>query len=803
MNKDFPQPISKQIWERKYRLITPNSDITDDKSVSDTWDRIAKACANVPILVTETGCIAPILHGVRNKHEIDFRSILDDFNFLPAGRIIAGAGSGRNVTLFNCYVMGKVPDDISGIFESLREAALTMQQGGGIGYDFSTLRPAGSPVKGVDADASGPLSFMDVWDAMCKTIMSAGYRRGAMMATMRCDHPDIEAFITAKQDKTRLRMFNMSVLCSNEFMRAVKNDGDWCLRHEKPATIDLGYDEPTNTYLHKIIRARTLWSRIMKSTYNHAEPGVLFIDTINQMNNLRYAEEITSTNPCGEQPLPPYGACLLGSINLTKMVEDAFNNPWVNWNKITKTATIAVRMLDRIVDMSNFPLPQQQAEALEKRRMGIGITGVGSMLFMMGRKYGSKEAVYLVNKIMRIITMACYEESIQLAKKYGPCPATTSNEQRLQFIQSGFMENMPIHITQGILDYGIRNALLTSIAPTGTISMFAGNISSGIEPIFAAEYTRKILDDDGINSKTEVVQDYAVHLLGKIDRDIRPYPMEHYIDGLVTAQTLTPADHLTMMAAVQPWVDSSISKTINCPDDISFENFQEIYLKAYDQNAKGCTTYRPNAVTGSVLSVESDEAPAYTVAAQDKDITVEQQHGLVEPMERPKTLTGTTYKLKWDTRSFYVTMNDYMDDDGNAIPFEIFINSSEMASLQWTVALTRMISAIYPRGGDVAFVGEELKRISDPTGGFWTDKKFVPSFVALIGQTIVKHLEGLADDKMLSEIMTETEFVENEHLNADLILKPIEAQCPECFDFTMIIQNGCATCTNCGHSKCD
>jgi len=331
--------------------------------------------------------------------------------------------------------------------------------------------------------------------------------------------------------------------------------------------------------------------------------------------------------------------------------------------------------------------------------------------------------------------------------------------------------------------------------------MFAGNVSSGIEPIFAAEYSRKILDDDGIGHRVEVVQDYAVHLRAKFIESGRI--SEDRYDKLVTAQTLTPADHLKMLTAVQPWVDSSISKTINCPEDISYADFSDIYMHAYDHGLKGCTTYRPNAVTGSVLSLESDKPSKAAVVTKEEPLPL--QGGLVEPMERPKILTGTTYKLKWDTRSFYVTMNDYMDDDGNAIPFEIFINSSEMASLQWTVALTRMISAIYRRGGDVAFVGEELKRISDPHGGFWVDKKFVPSFVALLGQTIVNHLESMADNNMLNEEMdpeTSGSIIDDIVESMPELKGNMPRQCLECFSFSLVVSSGCETCTACGHSKC-
>ncbi|MCA1800209.1 MAG: adenosylcobalamin-dependent ribonucleoside-diphosphate reductase, partial [Actinobacteria bacterium] len=403
-NNPFPQPICEQIWNGKYRLITPNPDINDDMSVIDTWNRIATACAT-----------DPKTKQINEAQRDTFYSALENFGFLPAGRITAGAGSGRNVTLFNCYVMGTIPDSMGGIFDMLKEAALTMQQGGGIGYDFSTIRPKDAPVKGVDADASGPLTFMDVWDSMCRTVMSAGSRRGAMMATMRCDHPDIEDFITAKQDSSRLRMFNVSVLASDKFMHAVETDQTWDLVHE----VDPGNGnqlreyEGRQVYVYKTVSARYLWKLMMESTYHYAEPGVLFIDRINKKNNLWYVEKISATNPCGEQPLPPYGACLLGSVNLTQVVTDPFDPAVANidFKKLEFLTQQAVNILDSVIDISLFPVPQQKEEALAKRRMGIGITGLADMLFMLNTKYGSIEAAELAGRVMKTITLAAYRHS--------------------------------------------------------------------------------------------------------------------------------------------------------------------------------------------------------------------------------------------------------------------------------------------------------------------------------------------------------------------------------------------------------
>lgn len=789
-NNSFPQPICEQIWNDKYRLITPNPEIQDDMSIQDTWRRIAKACANsVPDLYGTDANFSLSFNDMQARKEL-FYEALEDFKFLPAGRITSGAGSGRNVTLFNCYVMGTIPDSMGGIFDNLKEAALTMQQGGGIGYDFSTLRPKGAPVKGVDADASGPLTFMDVWDAMCRTVMSAGSRRGAMMATMRCDHPDIEDFIKAKRDPLRFRMFNMSVLITDPFMNAVDNDADWNL-------------EFTNHHgerrVYKTIRARELWSSIMKNTYDYAEPGVIFIDRINKQNNLWYCEKISATNPCGEQPLPPYGACLLGSLNMTKFVKNPFTDkPTIDQDGLKKTIKAAVRMLDSIIDISLFPIPEQKAEAKAKRRMGIGITGLADMLFMMNIVYGSEDAVILVDELMKHLAIWAYEESIQLAKEFGPCPVTKTLENRQKFIQSGFMRNMPRHITDGIIFHGIRNSLLMSIAPTGTISLYAGNLSSGIEPIFAPRYTRKVLNPDG-TKREEQVEDYGVKLyreyLESKGYDTNPNPA-----FLVTAQDLPPSDHVKMQAAAQKWVDSSISKTINCPADIPFVDFVNVYMEAWKSGCKGCTTYRPNDVTGSVLSVEPE-----------KENVTEDYNGLAigqtkEPFHyetsevkaaRSKVLCGHTYKLKWSDHNFYVTINNDFDSKGNLKLYEIFINSQDMSNFQWITALTRMMSSVFRRNDDIQFVIEDLKAIMDPNGGSWVDGKYIPSFIALLGSTVESHLQALKDsDEVASWYVEENtkELITHSPKRPDL--------CPKCHSSNFHKAEGCMTCGDCGHSKC-
>ncbi|MCA3521445.1 MAG: adenosylcobalamin-dependent ribonucleoside-diphosphate reductase [Rhodobacter sp.] len=752
----FSAPIAEQIWDMKYRL--KEADGTPlDATVEDTWRRIARALAR-----NEADPAA---------WEDRFYAALEDFRYLPAGRITAGAGTGRSVTLFNCFVMGTIPDSLSGIFQMLKEAALTMQQGGGIGYDFSTIRPRGAEVKGVAADASGPLSFMDVWDAMCRTIMSAGSRRGAMMATLRCDHPDIEAFIDAKKDPARLRMFNLSVLVTDPFMAAVKADGPW----------DLVF----GGRVYRTLQARDLWNRIMQSTYQVAEPGVIFIDRINQLNNLAYCETIAATNPCGEQPLPPYGACLLGSVNLARLVSDPFGPGAVlDLTALDDLVRVAVRMMDNVIDVSRFPLPEQAAEAQAKRRIGLGVTGLADALLMLGLRYGSEAAAAQTESWMRAIARSAYLASVDLAREKGAFPLFDAQK----YLASGSLTRMDEDVRAAIRQHGIRNALLTSVAPTGTISLYAGNVSSGIEPVFAYAYTRKVLQKDGSRTEEEVV-DYAVQMWrGKFGD--APLP-----DWFVNAQTLPPLDHVRMQAAAQKWIDSSISKTINCPGDISFDAFKDVYMAAWDQGCKGCTTYRPNDVTGSVLTVsETQTAP---VASQP--VTGGEVVYLSDPLDRPAALEGQTYKVKWpgSEHALYITINDIVIA-GHRRPFEVFINSKNMEHFAWTVALTRMISAVFRRGGDISFVVEELKAVFDSRGGAWMEGRYIPSILAAIGGVIERHL-------------IEIGFIEGEGLGLKSdpkaeVLRVGEAArgkaCEACGSNDLRMVEGCLTCGSCGHSKC-
>lgn len=768
----FPQPISEQIWNQKYRFKTDREGFQSDNDVVDTWGRIASACSQLPHLHNN--------HAEREALEQRFFKSLYDFKFLPAGRINSGAGTGRNVTLFNCYVMGTIPDSLNGIFDMLKEAALTMQQGGGIGYDFSTLRPKGAPVKGVESFSSGPLTFMDVWDAMCKTIMSAGSRRGAMMATMRCDHPDIMEFVHAKQDPLRLRNFNVSVLCTDAFMECVADDHMWELIW--------------NGEVMKEIPARDLWNAILQNTYDYAEPGVIFIDRINKENNLWFLETIAATNPCGEQPLPPYGACLLGSVNLAKHVFAPFTEQAeVDMAELEKSVRTGVRLLDSVVETSLFPLEAQRDEARFKRRQGLGVTGLADLLFMCGFRYGSEQAVDFTETIMMNIAIWAYKESIQMAREMGPAPCLIPLEAREKFIQSGFMQRMPEYLHDDILEVGIRNSHLLSVAPTGTISMYAGNVSSGGEPIFAPSFQRKVTNDDG-TKRTETVYDYAVLKCEEYFGEDTGAAQEWMDNYLATAQDLTPHDHIVMQAVLQKWVDSSISKTVNLPKDISFEDFKAVYDHAYQTGCKGCTTYRPNDVTGSVLSVETKET--------EPEVVNKEYDGDMRVVARPHEITGSTYKCRWGKDSYYVTFNNVVDPDYDwFMPFEIFINSKNVEHHQWTAALTRMVSAVFQRGGDVRFVAEELKQIHDPKGGQWVDGKYCPSLVALIGQKLSEHLDNIGYQST-PESVPPTMPVEEVTQPEQSPGQSVPDQCPSCKGYNLITLSGCPTCQDCGYSKC-
>jgi ribonucleoside-diphosphate reductase alpha chain len=735
----FDVALAEEIWTAKYRFKT--DDGAGDSNFAETAARVARAVAAVE---------SP---KQRALWEERFREAIESLRFIPAGRVLAGAGTERSVTLFNCFVMGTIPDSLGGIFEHLKEAALTMQQGGGVGMDFSTIRPSGSPVHGVGADASGPLSFMDCWDSMCRTVHSAGQRRGAMMGCLRIDHPDIDKFIDAKRDAARFRNFNLSVLVPDSFMTALGSDSDWPL---------VFGGETVRT-----VRARELWEKLMRATYDVAEPGVIFVDRVNEQNNLAHCETISASNPCGEQMLPPYGACLLGSINLARLVDQPFEKgAALDEEQLGELTRTAVRMLDNVIDISRYPLAQQEQEAKAKRRIGLGITGLADALLFCGATYGSRKAVALTRQWLGAIKRAAYRASAELAAEKGAFPLYDPG-----MLERPNLAALDEETRAMIAEHGLRNGCLTSIAPTGTTSLLAGNVSSGIEPVFAYSYTRKIRQGDG-STREEQVEDYAMRVWRSVKGDAPPPP-----ELFVSAQTLSPSDHLTMQAAAQALIDSSISKTVNCPEDIGFEAFADVYIEGYHLGCKGLTTYRPNAVTGSVLSVAPKADPVPARADDPLAPRAEQLH-------------GSTYKLKWpeSAHAVYVTIND-MEQDGERRPFEMFINSKNMEHYAWTVGLTRMISAVFRRSADVAFVAEELKAVFDPRGGAWMQGRYVPSLLAAIGDIVERHMKGLT--------------TEGREIANDAFPHPFTpAACPQCGSPSLVKVEGCNNCLECGYSNC-
>jgi ribonucleoside-diphosphate reductase alpha chain len=692
--------ISRQIWELKYRYCSEDG-TPIDQTIEDTWRRVARGLA--------------VYERDRDRWEQEFFSCLTGFKFLPAGRIIANAGTSRpKTTLFNCYVLNTIEDSLESIFATVRHAALTQKQGGGIGMDFSTIRPQGAFIRGVQATASGPISYMKVFDATCRTIMSAGQRRGAQMAVMSCTHPDIEAFIDAKRDGHALRMFNLSVAITDEFIEAVKEDRNWDLVFQKR--------------VHKTVRARDLWSKIMRATYDYAEPGFILIDRVNQMNNLYYCEDIRSTNPCGEQPLPPFGACLLGSVNLTRFISEPFSpRAAVDFEGIRSVVTTGVRMLDNAIDISRYPLEAQHDQAAATRRMGLGITGLADALIFLGLSYRNENARAVAAEIMQTICQAAYRASIELAREKGSFPLLD----REKHVRGRFIQQLPDDIRAGILTHGIRNSHLTSIAPTGTISLLAGNVSSGLEPVFAFSYTRKVRTGVGDDTTEQEVCDYAFECYRAMHGD---NAAEQLPEHFVSTDMITPHEHVDMQAALQPCIDSAISKTVNIPAEFPFDKFQNIYMYAYEKGLKGCTTFRPNTNIAGVLVRKEDK--------QEKDGQAGEPTDDEFISTRPIQLNGKTYKIKTplSAQALYITINDVIEPDGGVRPFEIFINSKNLQHFSWMVAMTRLISAVFRRTSNPSFLVEELRSIFDPNGGYFKNGHYVPSLVAEIGDVIEKHL---------------------------------------------------------------
>lgn len=587
--------LSQQVWQSKYRY-RPRADADAEQSIAETWARVAAAVASVEPDEPE-------------RWERAFLEALSGFRFMPAGRILAGAGTSHRATLFNCFVMDFIEDSLEGIFDNLKQSALTMQWGGGIGCDFSTLRPHGAHAAARSTTASGPVSFMRVWDAMCATLLSTGARRGAMMATLRCDHPDIGAFIDAKRQAGALVNFNLSVQVTDEFMAAVAAGDEWPLcfpdehddgNAEHKEIRWPGYAREVRCRIWERVPARELWQRIIDAAYDTAEPGVLFVDGINRWNNLYYREHITSTNPCGEVPLPAHGACDLGSINLAAFVRDPFSaRARLDLDGIGDIAAVATRFLDNVIDLSKYPLESQAREARSSRRIGLGVTGLADALIMLGRDYDSDAGRDTARLALQRIRDSAYRTSVETARRKGPFPYFD----RDAYLAGRYVGTLPAELRDMIAADGIRNSHLLAIAPTGTISLLANDISSGIEPVFSFEGQRRVLNPDGV-FETHETTDHAFAIWRRIGRGARP-------KTFITARELRPEAHLRMQAELQPFVDNSISKTINVPTDMPKQAFESIYRSAHELGLKGCTVFRPNELRGSILLGAEPGGPAH------------------------------------------------------------------------------------------------------------------------------------------------------------------------------------------------
>lgn len=789
------QPISQDVLAEKYLA-------AGEQTAEDLFRRVSKALADQekPELRAEWA-------------EKFFQNM--QAGAIGAGRIMAAAGLDTKATLINCFVQ-PVADATNGfdehgnpgIYTALSQAAETMRRGGGVGYDFSNLRPKGAKVKGTNSFASGPCSFIDVFDASCTTVESAGARRGAQMGVMRIDHPDVLDFITAKRQKGRWNNFNVSVGVTSAFMQAVESDAQWELVHIATPSdnqIEEGaHQREDGKWVYRTVAARELWDTIMKSAYDFAEPGILFIDNINTDNNLYYAETIAATNPCGEQPLPPYGCCDLGPIILTQFVRDAFTeNAHFDFEAFRAAVSIQVRMLDNVLDATVWPLPEQHKESQQKRRIGVGFTGLGDALIMLGLKYNSEAGVAQGEEIARNMRDAAYLASVELAKEKGAFPLFDADK----YLQSGFTQRLPEEIRAAIRKHGIRNSHLLSIAPTGTVSLaFADNASNGIEPPFSWTYQRKKRTADGGNA-FYTVEDHAYRLYkAKFGADAE------LPDYFVSALEMTAAEHVAMMRAVQPYIDTAISKTVNIPADYPFEDFKNLYMESWKAGLKGCATYRPNDTLGAVLSVEApktEEKPAPQPAAAHTS-------GLSAVVERRPEgpLNAVVDKIEYYThdgvRRLYLVVS-FMYVNGVERPIEFFMPVGQTGeSQQWITATMRSLS-LAARGGFLDKALDDLRKVAWDRGPIrygWRDKEdgtriplWHDSEVALLAYAIQSIIANRASQEQQPAPI-------NPAAPATVTATPAAAtpaqamsgtKCPECGAHAVIKKDGCSFCTSCGY----
>jgi len=707
-----------------------------------------------------------------SDHEEDALEAMEKGLWVPGGRILAGAGTSKGVTYFNCFVCRTIEDSVEGIVEALQDAVVTMHRSSGIGMDFSSLRPSGALLQKTGAKASGPLPFMEMWNSACAALMQAGNRRGAMIGVLADWHPDLLDFIKAKHMSGKFQNFNLSILVSDALMDAVANNELWSLYHRVPLAEEpsepLGRFTDDNgmvQYIYQVIPARELMDLITHSTFDYSEPGVIFIDRVNDLNNLRYCEEIHCTNPCGEQPLPDNGACNLGAVNLARMVMKPFEaEAYLDRGLLRKVVSTGVRFLDNVYDVTQFPLAAQEVEGRSKRRIGLGVLGLADCLAQLKLRYGSTESEAFIRRVMHEIATVAYLTSSDLAKVRGSFPEYVESE----FLQASFVSKLPPNVRQSIKKWGIRNGVLLTVAPTGTTAIYVGNVSSGVEPPFAHVMSRRVLQADG-EFKKYTAEGYGYLLWTSLYPNIAPP------EYLITADDLTVEDHIRVQAACQEWIDASVSKTINCPEDMGFEDFKRVYIEAYNSGCKGCTTYRPSKAREAILSK----------ATAGKAVGPE-YHQLPK---RPDVLSGPTYKVAWPSMptALYVTINEY---EGR--PFEIFINSRSAKNAEWITALTLMISAHMRLGRDLDFVVEELERIVSSEDSAWQGGKFFCSLVAKIGYVLRCHLAGEG-----SKFTTM-----NVNSSPDKSVATRET-CPSCGIPGLSFSEGCVKCIQCGYNNCE
>jgi len=830
-----PQEISVDVLIEKYAK-------GDEKSIPEVQRRIARGLASIE-------------KDPAYWEEQFFKNQIN--GFVAAGRIASATGMKLLATLINCFVQ-PVGDCIEGvddegypsIYTALAEAASTMRRGGGVGYDFSRIRPAGALVKGTQSRASGPLSYMRVFDRSCETVESAGARRGAQMGVLRCDHPDIFAFVIAKQTKGQFNNFNLSVGVTNKFMKAVRDNGMWELVHkvapnaEYIAENNSFFDDVRGLWVWKVIPAAELWELIMQSTYNQAEPGILFLDQMNEENNLWYCEQIEATNPCGEQPLPKYACCDLGSTNLTKFVQNPFTpNAWFDWGAFERVVKLSVRMLDNVLDVTAWPLPQQQQEAMNKRRIGLGFLGIGDAIIMLGMYYNGPDGVEFARQVAERMRNAAYNASVDLAIEKGPFPLFDAEK----YLKGAFVSRLPEEIRERIRQHGIRNSHLTSIAPTGTITLaFADNASNGIEPPFSWVYDRKKRMPDG-EWKTFEVADHAWRVYRAMGHDMTKLP-----DNFVTALEMGVNDHVNVMKAVQPYVDTAISKTVNIPADYPYEDFKNLYMYAWESGLKGLATYRPNDTLGSVLSVKEEEKkeetkeevidqPVITEVSKDPDASIEEivksMYKLPFSSRTDGTLEGFTTKARFFTaegeQKVLLTINfvKIVRETPHGVisikrPVEILLQSNfKVSSSSWAAA-TRSMSVGLRYGVPINKIIENLQEITWEHGnvGYGTMikdgkpfTKWHPSDAAVIGYIIEEELKKIgylnSEGKIAEQYTIEGNSLSAtaSTLDTDVKVEVVEEgnttpqttktgkRCPECGDNTVIKKDGCSFCTACGY----